>query len=426
MKQKTQTIEIKIHPRYFNKPFRSLLNNETRMVLLPGGASSGKSYSIMRMAILWALQGRSILVARKVGATITNSVWSEIVFGIHDMGLTHLFMINKTSRLIESVNSEGTILFTGLDDKEKLKSIRSPKSHSIDTVIAEEMTEFTKDDIDQLLIRQRGGRCKYKKQFIGLFNPISEKHWIKRVYFDPIDWNGKYYEDDRLKIIHSTYLDNHHLSDEDIDTIQMMKVHNPLYYQVYGLGEWGILGDRVFQYVNYEDIDFEAIKDLPWRLGIDYGGLKDYNTLSISKIDKKNRTIYLIDGIEHIGLDFNPFAEQIIALLESYDIPLSSLILTDTSDRRADEILRQWRLSIKHARKGPGSELMQIKWLNSYKLVANKNKPMFSSAFNDYVWEEDKNGDIKGTNHCPDILAAFRYSFTNDMKGSKTGFGRMK
>ena len=414
---------VKISNDYFNKPFRPLLHNTHRIVLLPGGASAGKSWSVMRMAILWALEGRTVLIARKIGATITKSTYAEIMLGISDMGLSKYFSINKTEKLVLSNKGTGSILFVGVDDKEKLKSIRSPKSSSIDTVIAEEMTEFTKEDIDQLMLRQRGP-SKFKKQFIGIFNPISEKHWIKKHYFDNIDWNGEYYEDDTLRIIKSTYLDNDHLTEEDIETIESLKEHNPQYYRVYGLGEWGIIGDLVFENIVYEDIDLEDIEDLPWVLGIDYGGLRDYNAFSISKYDKRNRTIYLIDGVEHLGLSFEPFADKIKVLMEYYDISLGSLIYTDTSDRRADEIMKQWGLNVKHAKKGPGSELMQIKFLVSNKIVSNINRGLFSSAFNDYVWKEDKEGNIVGTNHCPDILAAFRYSFSKYMNSKMTRFGK--
>jgi phage terminase large subunit len=68
------------------------------------------------------------------------------------------------------------MLFLGVDDPEKLKSIVNIK-----TALLEEATDFTFADFKEINRRLRG----IEGIEIGLcFNPISHTHWIKKHFFD--------------------------------------------------------------------------------------------------------------------------------------------------------------------------------------------------------------------------------------------------
>ena len=72
---------------------RPLYNTDKPVTILFGSASSGKSYQMMTNAVLWALEGRNILIARKEGARIKGSVWSECKKAISRMNLEKYFNI---------------------------------------------------------------------------------------------------------------------------------------------------------------------------------------------------------------------------------------------------------------------------------------------------------------------------------------------
>ena len=86
------------------------------------------------------------------------------------------------------------ILFAGLDDVEKLKSI-----HDITGIWIEEASEIEERDFDQLDIRLRG-ESRYYQQIILTFNPITITHWLKKRFFDR--------KDPRVRTHRSTYKDN--------------------------------------------------------------------------------------------------------------------------------------------------------------------------------------------------------------------------
>ena len=90
------------------------------------------------------------------------------------------------------------------------------------------------EDVQQLKIRMRGG--KSKKQMILSFNPINISHWIKKHFID----SGL------ATVVHTTYKDNKFLTDDDRKVLESFKDTDPYYYQVYGLGEWGIIGKTYF------------------------------------------------------------------------------------------------------------------------------------------------------------------------------------
>lgn len=68
------------------------------------------------------------------------------------------------------------------------------------------------------------------------FNPINISHWIKKHFID----SGL------ATVVHTTYKDNKFLTDDDRKVLESFKDTDPYYYQVYGLGEWGIIGKTYF------------------------------------------------------------------------------------------------------------------------------------------------------------------------------------
>jgi phage terminase large subunit len=125
------------------------------------------------------------------------------------------------------------VAFAGLDDVEKIKSITFSNGELTDIWI-EEATECQEPDINQLKVRLRGG--KSKKQMVLSFNPINIQHWIK-----------KHFIDSKLATVcFSTYKDNKFLTDDDRKALEDLKLIDEYTYNVYCLGQWGILGKTVF------------------------------------------------------------------------------------------------------------------------------------------------------------------------------------
>ena len=193
----------------------------------------GKSYFIAQRYIYKCLSGKiNLLVVRQTGKSNRDSTFALLVHVIRNWNVSELFTINQSNLRIKCQNGN-EIIFAGLDDTEKLKSTTFENGELTDIWI-EEATETKEEDIQQLKIRMRGG--KSKKQMILSFNPINISHWIK-----------KHFIDSKLAtVVHTTYKDNKFLTDEDRKVLEAFKDTDPYYYQVYGLGEWGIIGKTYF------------------------------------------------------------------------------------------------------------------------------------------------------------------------------------
>lgn len=232
----TINIDLTELPNLTNDIFYPLYLNDDRYLVLMGGGGSGKSVFTAQKIVVRMLteQKHRILVLRKVAKTLRESVFMEIKNAIYRWGLEKLFKIPKgtSSELHISCINGNEILFAGLDDVEKLKSISG-----ITSVWMEEASECSPEDFRQLDIRLRGRTMNYKQMMIT-FNPIDINHWLKKEFFDMQKPNAT--------VLHSTYKNNRFLDDEAIRVLEAFRETDPYFYQVYALGEWGVLGKTIF------------------------------------------------------------------------------------------------------------------------------------------------------------------------------------
>lgn len=218
-------LEVEVNDRYLDEA----LEDKTRFLVLYGGSGSGKSVFAAFKICFRTLteEGHKFLCLRKVMATVKDSIFTEISDMLHAMGCYHEFKVNETEKRFTHRRTGNQILCKGLDDPEKVKSMKG-----ITGMWIEEATEFTAQEIDQLNLRIRGEKKNYI-QYIVSFNPISEDNEIvvKFVLNKEPD----------AKVIHTTHHDNKFLTEEDRAQIEALKQKNPLFYDIYCLGIPGIV-----------------------------------------------------------------------------------------------------------------------------------------------------------------------------------------
>lgn len=230
-------MEVTIPKNAFNSLFYPYLNDDThRYLLFYGGAGSGKSvFAVQRF--LYRLLTRplcNVLVVRAVAATNRDSTYALFRQMIGRWGLGELFTCRESDLRITCANGN-SVIFKGLDDTEKLKSVTFPKGE-LTEVWVEEASEIREEDFNQLDVRLRGKGSR--KQIVLTFNPVSVIHWLKLRFFDR--------QDPRAAVLKSTYRDNRFLDEDYKQTLESYKDTDPYYYSVYCLGEWGVLGQTIF------------------------------------------------------------------------------------------------------------------------------------------------------------------------------------
>ena len=231
------TRTVYIPKRVFNKAFIYLLEDEHRYLVLYGGAGSGKSYFIAERYLYKMLKSSkfNLLVVRNTGKSNRDSTYALFKQVIIKWKLYKHFKLNESDLRIKCLLNGNEIIFAGLDDVEKLKSVTFSKGELTDIWI-EEASEILESDFNQLDVRLRGKGTK--KQITISFNPIDVNHWLKRRFIDRLDEN--------IEVMHSTYKDNEFLDDDYKKLLESYKDTDEYYYNVYCLGMWGVLGKTVF------------------------------------------------------------------------------------------------------------------------------------------------------------------------------------
>ena len=262
----------------------------TRFNVYYGGAGSGKSHFVAQKLILKCLQHkRKLLVVRKVGNTLKDSVWSMFLKLLYQMPAV-IKTINKSEYTIELINGS-IILFKGFDDPEKIKSIEG-----ITDIVVEEASELTEDDFDQLNLRLRAA-CGMLQIHL-MFNPVSKANWVYKRFFE----NGT--PEDTV-IIHTTYKDNPYLPKEYIDSLLRLERTNPAYFKIYVLGDFATLDKLVFPVKTVKLITEEDTKDLQFWVGMDFGYTNDPTALFCGLIDLEKLEIYVFDELYKKSLTNN-------------------------------------------------------------------------------------------------------------------------
>lgn len=113
----------------FSPILDDILDHNHVHYVFKGGRGSTKSSFVSEAIPLLLVEHPNVhaVIFRKIGNTIKNSVWSQIVWGIEKVGLLDYFRIPKTiASPIVFLPTGQQILFMGLDDPNKVKSVKLP------------------------------------------------------------------------------------------------------------------------------------------------------------------------------------------------------------------------------------------------------------------------------------------------------------
>lgn len=221
----------------FTNVFWKIQEASKRYVIVYGGAASSKSYSVHQNELIKIMENGDgdTLFIRKYAADLRDSCYKLLQTLISEYEVSEYFrqLFGNDQRKIVYKPTGRSILFKGIDDSEKLKSIVGIKR-----IVIEEANQLTFEDFMELDRRARGFE---DIQILLILNPISENHWIKKNFCEE---GAPYY--DNSEIMKFTYHDNVNghgrpmLTQADIDTLERLKNISDNHYKIYALGEWGI------------------------------------------------------------------------------------------------------------------------------------------------------------------------------------------
>jgi len=331
--------------------------------------------------------GHNYLCCRESANSISKSVFNELTKAIYRLGVKELFDIVPTQGHITCKNGY-QILFSGLDDVEKVKSI-TPKTGVITDIWIEEATEIAQEDVKQLRKRLRG-IAEYQgktvaKRIILTFNPIYKTHWIFQNYFLPAGWTDgqKKYTDDRVHILKTTHLDNKFLDADD--HWQLENEPDPYWHSVYTLGDWGVLGDAII--TNWRTADLTGMSFENVRNGLDFGFASDPNAYTKFNLNTQTKQIHVFKGWQANDLTNPQIAEKLRP--DVYGEP----VFCDSADPKSIKELHDLGIDARPVKKGHGSVLHGIQWLQQYEIIVDSSLQHLINELSTWAWKKDKDGN---------------------------------
>lgn len=416
---------IVIHPEVINPVYRPFAKTQHDVEIYFGGSSSGKSFFLGQKFVLDVLAGRNILIVRKIANTLNKSTWNEINKAIIAMKLSKYFKINKSDYSITALNNNCQILFSGLDDVEKVKSI-TPINGVITDIWAEEATELDYKDYKQLKKRLRGkvkGKPNLKKRLTLSFNPIMKTHWIYKEFFSIWEDSKQHCVGDvngeSVSILKTTHLDNEHLTEQDHNALE--NEPDPYYREVYTYGNWGVLGDVIFRNWRTEDLTDLIPTFSNIRNGVDFGFSVDPFAYIRVHYDKMRKKIYVFKEIYELGCTNDMIADILRPIVRH------ERVMCDSAEPKSIQELTERRIKADGAIKGADSIWFGIQFLKQNEIIIDKSCQHFINEITTYQWQQDKNGNsikrpIDKNNH---LLDALRYALSEDMEFKKEKIGKI-
>lgn len=367
------------HPeREFNKPVFDSLNDYSNFTeVWYGGASSGKSHGVVQKIVLKALQDwkypRKVLFLRKVGSRVRESIYEDVIVRLSEWKLLPYCKINKTNFEITLPNG-ATFLFKGMDDQEKIKSIKG-----LSDIVMEEATEFNQEDYEQLTLRVREPKHKQRQIYL-MFNPVSKANWVYQYFFKQ--------QQERTVIHQSSYKDNRFIDEDMKAQIEKFKTTNPAWYRIYALGEFATLDKLVFPHyeVRRLNTDTPEMRALPSMFGLDFGYTNDPSFFVHVKIDQTNKVIYFMEEYSKTGMMNNQIADVIKQMGYSKEV-----ITADPAEPKSIDELRRFGIErVRKAHKGKDSIIQGIQFMQQYNLVVDDRCVNIIEGLDNYTWVKDK------------------------------------
>lgn len=400
---------------------------------LPGGRGSCKS-SFVSLEIVEGVMkdptGHSnAIIFRLFGNTLRESVFSQIAWAIDTLGVGHLWKSRLSPMQWTYTPTGAQILFRGLDDSSKLKSIK-PQRGTFRFIWFEEFSELPGPNFVRSVMQsvQRGGDTF--TVFRSFNPPISANNWANKFIQEP---------DARAVTLHTTYQDipPEWLGDAFIYEAERLREVNPQAYEHEYMGTPTGTGGEVFPNLEIRTIPDEEAASLEYVYrGLDFGFAVDPAAFIVAAYDRKRETIFLLDEIYKRGLSNTQLAQEITerghnkrgpgrysTLYGTWYEGQTPLVIADAAEPKSIADMNGLGVRCTACHKEPGCVDYRVKWLQHRRIIIDPARtPNAYREFVGYEYATDKDGNFLSRlpdkdNHCIDSLA---YALDRQIYSRKT------
>lgn len=380
------TLDDIIAPNFDNVLKDILEHNHTHYIFKGGRGSTKSSFISVAIILLLTMpenKDMNVIIFRKTANTLRDSVYAQMQFAIDQLGLGEYFTCTVSPMKITYKHTGQVIMFRGVDDKLKLKSLKAPHGYFAISWL-EECDSFSgMEEIRNILQSSMRGGSKF---------------WVFMSYNPPqtisnfMNMECTIERDDR--VVHSSdyrTVPVEWLGEQFITEAEHLRDINYHAYEHEYLGIANGNGGNVFEYLEIREITDEEIATFD-RIyqGVDWGWFPDIYAFKRLYVDEARKKIYHL--VEHCGnkLKNSDTAQWIIE--HGYD---DYAITCDSAEPKSINDYRDQGLPARGAKKGAGSVEYGMKYLQGYTHVIDPRRtPITYKEYTTYEYERDKDGNV--------------------------------
>ena len=395
---------------------------------MKGGRGSTKSSFISLCIVLLVVQNpwANAVCVRRFGNTLRDSVYAQISWAISELGLSEWFDDRKSPLEFVYRPTGQRIVFRGLDDPLKAKSVKFDRGYCAISWF-EELDQLRGwDDVSSALKSfRRGGDAFWT--FYSYNPPKSAWNWVNEKAEEMAAKPG-------CSVHHSTYLDVVEGGHADwlgrpfVDEAEYLRDTNETAYRWEMLGEVTGTGGNVFDNIKAEPItDAEIAGFEHFRNGVDWGWFPDPWRFVRCAYVKRTRSLYVFEEHHEVRKEAVETARIVRAALTYPDRPgdepryhRQRVWCDDTADGKQQMATyrREEGLDARPARKGSMRDL-SYQWLAGLReiVIDPVRCPLTLKEFRLKEFERDKDG--RWCSGIPDgedhSIDAVRYAVMEDV-----------
>nr|DAJ64485.1 MAG TPA: terminase large subunit [Caudoviricetes sp.] len=387
MCQENKHIKDIISPAFY-KPFWDIEDGKVQEFVAKGGRGSTKS-SFIGVEVILQLRAHPqchAAVFRKVGNTLRTSVYAQIVWAINELGLHDHFRCTVSPMECTYLPTGQKVLFFGVDDPGKVKSIKVPFGY-IGICWFEELDQFDGEEqirnVEQSCLRGGDWFITFKS-----FNPPAmARNWANGYALKAR--NGKLIHHSTYKTTPAEWLGERFLADAEY----LQRTNETAYRHEY-LGEIVGSGTAVFENLRIEKITDEQIASFDRiKRGVDWGWYPDPWAYNAMHYDAARRTLYIFDELTRRRTSNRDTAQ----LLLDRGLTREDKICADSAEPKSIADYNKYGVKTFPARKGPKSVRYGTKWLQMLEAIVidPERCPDTAKEFSEYEYERDsKTGEV--------------------------------
>lgn len=358
-----------------NTVFEFLNESPSRITSLRGGTRSGKTTNalIYWIATLMQRTGKTLTIARQTMPALRASAMRDFFTIIENLGLYSESNHNKTNN--EYTLNGNLVEFIGLNESMRVRGRKR------DYLFLNEANECDLEAFRQLAFRTT-------EKIVIDYNPSDAFSWI----YDDVETR------DDCDLLVTTYKDNPFLEQSIIDEIERLKDADADYWNIYGLGQIGSGGSRIYTHWR----ETEVIPNGEKVYGLDFG----YNNpTALAEVTMFDNTLFWREMLYEAKLTNADLIERLKAMPELKN----NLIIADAAEPQRIEEIKRAGFRIE-----PAFKLVKdtVDFVKSKPLRIDANSSNLIREIKRYSWKTDKNGNlldevVKFDDH---VLDACRYA----------------